>query len=72
MAIKKNQESVAVPSVTSAEMQQAIIDRLRKGIGTDRYKANNKAWCNATCQAVNELVFEKLTQTQQSHSKCAS
>jgi len=69
MAIKKNQESVAVPSVTSAEMQQAIIDRLRKGIGTDRYKANNKAWWNATCQAVNELVFEKLTQTQQSHSK---
>ena len=69
MAIKKNQESVAVPSVTSAEMQQAIIDRLRKGIGTDRYKANNKAWWNATCQAVNELVFEKLTQTQQNHSK---
>ena len=69
MAIKNNKESVAVPSVTSAEMQQAIIDRLRKGIGTDRYKANNKAWWNATCQAVNELVFEKLTQTQQSHSK---
>ncbi|WP_025563221.1 glycogen/starch/alpha-glucan phosphorylase [Psychromonas sp. SP041] len=69
MAIKNNKESVAVPSVTSAEMQQAIIDRLRKGIGTDRYKANNKAWWNATCQAVNELVFEKLTQTQQNHSK---
>lgn len=61
-------KTVAIPSVTSAEMQQAIIDRLHKGIGTDEYKANNKAWWNATCQAVNELVFEKLTKTQQNHA----
>lgn len=73
MATKKIKQpapeaSVAIPSVSRAEMQQAIIDRLHKGIGTDEHKANNKAWWNATCQAVNELVFEKLTKTQQNHS----
>ncbi|MEI6897456.1 MAG: glycogen/starch/alpha-glucan phosphorylase [Psychromonas sp.] len=49
-------------------MQQAILDRLHKGLGTDPLKANNKAWWNATCFAVNELVFDKLTKTQQTHS----
>ncbi|TEW54432.1 glycogen/starch/alpha-glucan phosphorylase [Psychromonas sp. RZ22] len=62
-------QAIAIPSVSSAEMQQAIIERLHKGIGTDEFKANNKAWWNATCQAVNELVFEKLTATQQNHAK---
>ncbi|MEG3754317.1 glycogen/starch/alpha-glucan phosphorylase [Psychromonas arctica] len=65
----KQKTSVAVPSVNCAEMQQAIIDRLHKGLGTDKNKANNKAWWNATCQAVNELVFEKLTQTHQNHAE---
>ena len=67
-ATKKTKKSVSIPSVSSAEMQQAIIDRLHKGIGTDPVKANNKAWWNATCQAVNELVFSKLTETQKNHS----
>lgn len=53
---------------TSKQMQQAIVDRLHKGLGTDSEKANNKAWWNATCYAVNEVVFDKLTQTQQNHS----
>lgn len=53
---------------SSEEMRQAILDRLHKGLGTSQKKANNKAWWNATCYAVNELVFDKLTQTQESHS----
>lgn len=69
MATKKMQRTVTLPSVTSEQVQQAIIDRLYKGIGTDEVKANNKAWWNATCQAVNELVFSKLTETQQNHSQ---
>jgi starch phosphorylase len=36
-------------------------------MGTDKDKANNKAWWNATCLAVNEVVFEKLTQTHHVH-----
>ncbi|WP_354624366.1 glycogen/starch/alpha-glucan phosphorylase [Psychromonas sp. MME2] len=57
-----------VAECTSAQMQQSILDRLQKGLGTDPQKANNKAWWNATCHAVNEMVFDKLTQTQQNHS----
>lgn len=57
-----------VINCTKKEMQDAIVDRLHKGLGTDAKKANKKAWWNATCHAVNELVFEKLTETQQNHS----
>jgi len=64
----KKMDSVAVPSVSCAEMQQGIIERLHKGLGTDKDKANNKAWWNATCLAVNELVFEKLTETHHNHA----
>jgi len=69
-ASKKGTELEAFPVIecTSEQMQQAIIDRLHKGLGTDSEKANNKAWWNATCYAVNEIVFNKLTQTQQTHS----
>ncbi|MCK5818653.1 MAG: glycogen/starch/alpha-glucan phosphorylase [Psychromonas sp.] len=70
---KKNKikkESSLMPEMicTEKEMQTAIINRLCKGLGTDTKKANKKAWWNATCCAVNELIFEKLTQTQQTHS----
>ncbi|HIP75979.1 MAG TPA: glycogen/starch/alpha-glucan phosphorylase, partial [Psychromonas hadalis] len=50
------------------QMKEAILDRLHKGLGTSAEKANKKAWWNATCHAVNELVFDKLTKTQQNHS----
>ncbi|MFT6986318.1 MAG: starch phosphorylase [Psychromonas sp.] len=53
---------------TADQMQQAIVDRLHKTLGTDQHKANKKAWWNATCYAVNEMVFEKLTETQQNHA----
>ncbi len=53
---------------TSEKMREAIVDRLRKGLGTSIVKANNKAWWNATCYAVNELVFDKLTKTQKTHA----
>jgi starch phosphorylase len=67
-AAKKSSANVSEIECTSKEMQQAILDRLQKGLGTDQHKANNKAWWNATCHAVNEVVFDKLTKTQQNHS----
>ncbi|PKG38591.1 glycogen/starch/alpha-glucan phosphorylase [Psychromonas sp. Urea-02u-13] len=68
-ASKKATPVKASPAIkcTTKQMQDAIVDRLHKGLGTDSQKANNKAWWNATCYAVNELVFDKLTKTQQSH-----
>lgn len=65
---KETVQSNLVVECTSEQMQQAIVDRLHKGLGTDQNKANNKAWWNATCYAVNEVVFDKLTQTQQNHA----
>ncbi|WP_372882817.1 glycogen/starch/alpha-glucan phosphorylase [Psychromonas sp.] len=67
---KTKKSAVVAPAVecTKEEMQQAILDRLQKGLGTSQDKANNKAWWNATCYAVNELVFDKLTKTQKNHS----
>ena len=58
---KKSVKITPAVNCTSKQMQQAILDRLHKGLGTDSLKANNKAWWNATCYAVNELVFDKLT-----------
>jgi len=66
----KNKSAEIAPAIacTTEQMKQAILDRLHKGLATEESKANNKAWWNATCYAVNELVFEKLTDTQKSHS----
>jgi glycogen phosphorylase len=70
MATKQSKttvNSVSLPAITVEQIQQAIVDRLHKGLGTDKDRANNKAWWNATCLAVNEVVFEKLTQTHHLH-----
>lgn len=65
---KAVKQIMPVIDCSSEQMQQAIVDRLHKSLGTDPKKANNKAWWNATCYAVNEVVFDKLTQTQQNHA----
>jgi len=67
---KNNPKMPEIPETqyTVKEMQTAIINRLHKGLGTDAKKANKKAWWNATCHAVNELIFQKLTETQQKNS----
>ncbi|MCE2593465.1 glycogen/starch/alpha-glucan phosphorylase [Motilimonas cestriensis] len=55
--------------LSADNLQQRIVHHLRSTLGTHENKANDKAWWNATCSAINELVFEKLTDTQASHSK---
>ncbi len=65
---KATEQLTPVVECSSEQMQQSIVDRLHKSLGTDQNKANNKAWWNATCYAVNEVVFDKLTQTQQNHA----
>lgn len=69
-AVKKSAKVKITPAVkcTSKQMQDAIVERLHKGLGTSVEKADDKAWWNATCYAVNELVFDKLTKTQENHS----
>ena len=55
--------------LTTAELKKSIVHHLRTTLGTDEAKANHKAWWNATCAAVNEMVFERLTETQKTHAK---
>ena len=66
--IETTQKMTPAIQCSCAQMEQAIVDRLRKGLATSKAKANNKAWWNATCLAVNELVFEDLTETQKNHA----
>lgn len=56
-----------VPQVTVEEFKEAIIWHLHSTLGTDENKANDKAWWNATCAAVNDLIFERLRKTQKTH-----
>ncbi|KMT64929.1 glycogen/starch/alpha-glucan phosphorylase [Catenovulum maritimum] len=71
-ATKKPSAATEVKSnldVTVDEFQQSIVRHLHVSLGTDENKANSKAWWTATCAAVNELVFERATQTQKTHYK---
>ena len=54
------------PSVE--QFKDSIIKHLRRTIGTSEKKASNLAWWQAVVYAVNELVFERLTQTQATHA----
>lgn len=51
------------------EFKDAVIRHLRSTYGTDETKANAAAWWKATCSAINERVFEGLTETQKKHAK---
>ncbi|RKF17851.1 glycogen/starch/alpha-glucan phosphorylase [Alginatibacterium sediminis] len=64
MAAKKSKAK----AVTSAQFQELIVKHLRSTYGTDEKKANDQAWWKATCSAVNEMIFERLTETQKSNA----
>lgn len=53
---------------TVEQFKQSIVNHLRRTIGTSEKKASNLAWWQAVVYAVNELVFERLTQTQATHA----
>ena len=53
---------------TVEQFKQSIVNHLRRTIGTSEKKASPLAWWQAVVYAVNELVFERLTQTQATHA----
>ncbi|MGN1392824.1 MAG: glycogen/starch/alpha-glucan phosphorylase [Succinivibrionaceae bacterium] len=53
---------------TKEDFKSKIIHHLHSTLGTSENKASKQAWWKATCAAVNELVYERLTQTQQTHA----
>ncbi len=54
-------------ALNKEQLKQDIIHHLRSTLGTSEIKASRQSWWKATCAAVNELVYERLTQTQQTH-----
>ncbi|MCD8547024.1 MAG: glycogen/starch/alpha-glucan phosphorylase [Aeromonadaceae bacterium] len=54
-------------SLDKDQLKQNIIHHLRSTLGTSEEKASRQSWWKATCAAVNEQVYERLTQTQQTH-----
>lgn len=65
MSSKTKTEPVFEPKVD--DFKESIIRHLHSTLGTDRDKANSRAWWSATCAAVNELVFDRLYRTQKTH-----
>ncbi|MCR5085543.1 MAG: glycogen/starch/alpha-glucan phosphorylase [Succinivibrionaceae bacterium] len=49
-------------------MKELIVHHLRSQIGTSEQKASNLAWWQALVGAINELIFERLTETQHTHA----
>ncbi len=66
MAKKKVEQ---VGALDKDQLKQNIVHHLRSTLGTSEQKASKQSWWKATCAAVNELVYERLTQTQQTHFK---
>ena len=80
MATKTNKKPAPAASAASAtaeadlfkpsveQFKESIVNHLRRTIGTSEQKASPLAWWQAVVYSVNELVFERLTQTQSTHA----
>ena len=53
--------------MTPEQFKDCVVRHLHVTLGTDENKASKKAWWNAVCAAVNEMVFERATKTQKTH-----
>ena len=51
------------------DMKRMIVHHIRSTIGTSEKKASQLAWLQAVIASVNELIFERLTQTQYTHAQ---
>lgn len=64
---KANDIEMAIGTITPTEFKQSIVKHLHSTFGTDINKASQKAWWNATSAALNEFVYQRLSQTQKTH-----
>jgi len=68
MAAKKATAKNAL-ALSKEQFKDSIVKHLRSTLGTDEARANNQAWWKATCSAVNELVFDRLTETSKANAE---
>lgn len=69
ISTEKEQELHDLFHPTVEEMRNKIVHHIRSTIGTSEKKASNLAWWQAVVCSVNELIFERLTQTQYTHAQ---
>lgn len=55
--------------ISVEDLKKKIIHHLRCTIGTSETKASDLAWWQAVVASINEIIFEKLTNTQSTHAK---
>lgn len=71
-AAKATKASAAKPapatSITPEAFKKNVIHHLKCTIGTSEKKASNLAWWQATVAAINDIIFERLTDTQSTHA----
>ena len=53
--------------LTKADFKKAVLHHLHCRLGTDENKADSHAWWKAVSAAVNEMVLERLCNTQKTH-----
>lgn len=68
-AQKTTASAVSVRAKNVEEMKNKIVHHLRCTIGTSPQKASKLAWWQALVAAVNEQIFERLTETQHTHAQ---
>lgn len=69
VAIDKSMESLNMALQMDVEtFKEKIVYRLRTTVGTSVQKASNLAWWQALVGTVNEIILERLTQTQLIHA----
>lgn len=54
--------------ISVEDLRDNIIHHLKCTIGTSEQKASNLAWWQALVAAVNDIIFERLTDTQSTHA----
>ncbi|WP_119395117.1 glycogen/starch/alpha-glucan phosphorylase [Salinibius halmophilus] len=64
MATTKKADS----TITPERFRDMVVHQLRASLGTYEEKASSHAWWLATCAAVNELVFEGVSNTRKTHA----
>lgn len=62
---KKTANSAAI---TADQFKDMVVHQLRASLGTYEEKASQHAWWLATCAAVNELVFQGVSNTRKTHA----
>lgn len=56
-------------SLSKDEFKKEIVHHLRTTLGTSEQKASQQSWWMATCATINQMLFDRLTSTQQTHLK---